>query len=90
MEVNTNSFTDMNEMVDGKAAITLVSNILHTLLGLFNNNNSNKKKKVEMPGIEPGAFHMRSERSTTELHPLFANQARRLTGQNERNVVKYL
>ncbi len=23
-----------------------------------------------MPGIEPGAFHMRSERSTTELHPL--------------------
>ena len=28
-----------------------------------------KKKKVEMPGIEPGASHMRSERSTTELHP---------------------
>ncbi len=27
------------------------------------------KKNVEMPGIEPGAFHMRSERSTTELHP---------------------
>ena len=26
-------------------------------------------KPVEMPGIEPGAFHMRSERSTTELHP---------------------
>ena len=25
---------------------------------------------VEMPEIEPGAFHMRSERSTTELHPL--------------------
>ena len=25
--------------------------------------------KVEMPGIEPGAFHMQSERSTTELHP---------------------
>ena len=24
---------------------------------------------VEMPGIEPGAFHMRSERSTTEPHP---------------------
>ena len=22
-----------------------------------------------MPGIEPGTFHMRSERSTTELHP---------------------
>ena len=30
---------------------------------------SGKKKKVEMPGIEPGASHMRSERSTTELHP---------------------
>lgn len=28
-----------------------------------------KKKSVEMPGIEPGASHMRSERSTTELHP---------------------
>ena len=24
-----------------------------------------------MPGIEPGAFHMQSERSTTELHPHF-------------------
>jgi hypothetical protein len=28
-------------------------------------------KAMEMPGIEPGAFHMQSERSTTELHPLF-------------------
>ena len=27
-------------------------------------------KSLEMPGIEPGAFHMQSERSTTELHPL--------------------
>ena len=27
------------------------------------------QKKLEMPGIEPGAFHMQSERSTTELHP---------------------
>jgi hypothetical protein len=25
---------------------------------------------MEMPGIEPGAFHMQSERSSTELHPL--------------------
>lgn len=24
---------------------------------------------LEVPGIEPGAFHMQSERSTTELHP---------------------
>ena len=29
-----------------------------------------KSKFLEMPGIEPGAFHMQSERSTTELHPL--------------------
>ena len=28
-----------------------------------------QKKSLEMPGIEPGAFHMQSERSTTELHP---------------------
>ena len=27
-------------------------------------------KGVEMRGIEPRAFHMQSERSTTELHPL--------------------
>ena len=25
---------------------------------------------LEMPGIEPGAFHMQSERATTALHPL--------------------
>ena len=29
-----------------------------------------KSEFLEMPGIEPGAFHMQSERSTTELHPL--------------------
>ena len=29
-----------------------------------------RKILVEMPGIEPGAFHMQSERSTAELHPL--------------------
>jgi hypothetical protein len=29
-----------------------------------------------MPGIEPGAFHMQSERSTTELHPLDINKVR--------------
>ena len=28
-----------------------------------------QRRKLEMPGIEPGAFHMRSERSTTEPHP---------------------
>ena len=26
--------------------------------------------RLEMPGIEPGAFHMQSERATTALHPL--------------------
>ena len=31
------------------------------------------KIPLEMPGIEPGAFHMRSKRSTTELHPLLKN-----------------
>ena len=30
---------------------------------------SKETKTLEMPGIEPGASHMRSERSTTELHP---------------------
>ena len=29
-----------------------------------------REKIVEMRGIEPRAFHMQSERSTTELHPL--------------------
>ena len=27
------------------------------------------KKKMEMRGVEPRASRMRSERSTTELHP---------------------
>ena len=30
--------------------------------------NGKEKDGVEMPGIEPGASHMQSERSTTELH----------------------
>ena len=29
-----------------------------------------KRVLLEMPGIEPGAFHMQSERATTALHPL--------------------
>ena len=28
------------------------------------------KGYMEMPGIEPGAFHMQSERATTALHAL--------------------
>lgn len=38
----------------------------------FSQNLFSKKKYnalVEMPGIEPGTSHMRSVRSTTELHP---------------------
>ena len=31
------------------------------------------QKILEMRGIEPRAFHMQSERSTTELHPLALN-----------------
>ena len=27
------------------------------------------KRDMEVPGIEPGAFHMQSERATTALHP---------------------
>ena len=30
---------------------------------------------LEMRGIEPRAFHMQSERSTTELHPLMLNKS---------------
>ena len=30
------------------------------------------KKPMEMRGVEPRTFHMRSERSTTELHPQHA------------------
>ena len=30
---------------------------------------------MELPGIEPGTFHMRSERSTTELQPHFVQYA---------------
>ncbi len=29
-----------------------------------------------MPGIEPGAFHMQSERATTALHPLGNQESR--------------
>ena len=31
--------------------------------------NAKKFMTLEMPGIEPGAFHMQSERATTALHP---------------------
>ena len=31
---------------------------------------------MEMRGVEPRTFHMRSERSTTELHPRYINMAK--------------
>ncbi|KAL0120741.1 hypothetical protein PUN28_008423 [Cardiocondyla obscurior] len=40
-------------------------------------------KKLEIPGIEPGAFHMQSERSTTELYPRFLIDAVAFTADNE-------
>ena len=35
-----------------------------------------------MPGIEPGAFHMRSERATTALHPRHSNISRNMTNKH--------
>ena len=37
-------------------------------------NAKNSNSSLEMPGIEPGAFHMQSERATTALHPLLIIQ----------------
>ena len=49
--------------------------LMKTLKAKQTSGNKTKGKQqnsnsLEMPGIEPGAFHMQSERSTTELHPL--------------------
>ena len=35
-----------------------------------------KISSLEMPGIEPGAFHMQSERATTALHPLLVTNVK--------------
>ena len=43
-----------------------------------------ENKKMEMPGFEPGTFHMQSERSTTELHPHIVNCGRALSADPER------
>ena len=37
---------------------------------------------MEMPGIEPGAFHMQSECATTALHPLHVDQKKILVIEN--------
>ena len=37
-----------------------------------------EKITLEMPGIEPGAFHMQSERATTALHPLLILKVKNL------------
>ena len=39
--------------------------------------------KMEMRGIEPRAFHMQSERSTTELHPLLGVGAAKIVAPGE-------
>ena len=46
--------------------------VLRLVISFIENEKKNEGKniEVEMPGIEPGASHMQSERSTTELHPL--------------------
>jgi hypothetical protein len=58
----------------GNRRRNLILKSLIVLYACFNYNNYNgllhSIKDLEMPGIEPGAFHMQSERSTTELHPL--------------------
>ena len=59
--VERNIFNDF-EYSDG------LSHSYYTLYHLLN-----KKIYVEMPGIEPGTFHMQSERSTAELHPPLAH-----------------
>ena len=42
---------------------------------------------MEMPGIEPGAFHMQSERATTALHPLDGGKGRFLAIWNWDRIV---
>ena len=41
-----------------------------SLLLFFNNNPDMFKKKLVKLGFVPRTYHMQSERSTTELHPL--------------------
>ena len=41
---------------------------------------------MEMRGIEPRAFHMQSERSTTELHPRYSQ---RKTDEHGRSVLTF-
>ena len=56
----------------GQSPLDFKSNALTTRpqLPLHKKAMKNENKIVEMRGIEPRAFHMQSERSTTELHPL--------------------
>ena len=45
-------------------------------------------KSMEMPGIEPGASHMQSVRSTTELHPLTCLRSN-LSTNNSIGIIDY-
>ena len=48
-----------------------ISTVLHEIkISKMHYNTTKVGLSLEMPGFEPGTFHMRSERSTTELHPL--------------------
>ena len=48
-------------------------------MGILHDTTTPAAHKLEMPGIEPGAFHMRSERSTTEPHPQTTKRMARKT-----------
>ena len=41
-----------------------------------------------MPGIEPGAFHMQSERATTALHPLLARNVPNLKSKRKIRIIE--
>ena len=59
-----NSRYSLNKMIPGKKKQSQIS-----LRETYSRKNIENKLIVEMPGIEPGTFHMQSERSTAELQP---------------------
>ena len=46
---------------------------LHVFIGIFEQHTRLVLKGMEKVRIEPRTFHMQSERSTTELHPLLTS-----------------
>ena len=59
---NSNSRYSLNKLILGKKITNKSARDLQS-------KEYRKKLIVEMPGIEPGTFHMQSERSTAELQP---------------------